>query len=124
MSHAQITEAAIIMTGLPEAMLTDVTFSFGYDGKAMLTVWTDEPRKYRAALRDAGIRGRWARRFTDFNADYVITTTSGLTVTVSTSRGNVCKQVDTGRTETVEVPDYSAVPKKMVSRPITEWVCR
>jgi hypothetical protein len=122
-THAQITEAAIFMQGIPEGMLTDVTFTFGYDGKATLSVWTDEPRKYRAAFREAGVRGRWEKKYSDYNADYVVKTVSGLKVMISTSRLNVCKQVEIG-TETVEVPDYSAVPKKTIERPITKWECK
>lgn len=42
---------------------------------------------------------------------------------LQTSRSNVCTRIDTGRTETKMVADYSHVPKIEKVVPVIEWKC-
>lgn len=43
--------------------------------------------------------------------------------TLHTNRQNVCKRIDTGKTETKLVIDYSAAPTVEKEMPVIEWEC-
>lgn len=124
MSAPQIAEVAYILTGMPEGMLCDVTVSFDYSAVPSLHVYAEDPAKFRAAYRAAGVRGRWTKKFDENYVNYHLTTSAGVKLSISTARGNVCKLIETGETETVTVPDYSAIPSKTIERPVTKWDCK
>lgn len=124
MSAPQIAEVAYVLTGMPEDVLMDITVGFDYSGIPSVHVYAEDPAKFRAAYRNAGVRGRWSKKFSEAYVEYALTTAAGTKFSISTARGNVCKLIETGETETVTVPDYSQVPSKTIERPVTRWDCK
>lgn len=124
MNGTQFVELSDILTSLPAEMLCDWTVTFRLDGTPRLSVWTDNPREVRKTLRDIGHGRRWVKSYDDNYAYFKGTTPAGIDIRITSMRGNVCKLVETGETETVEEPDYTNIPKITITRPATKWVCR
>lgn len=124
MSQVQISEITFFLQGMPEDMLIDLTVNFDSRGVPEVHVYAEDPAKFRAAFRGAGVRGRWAKSYSGDYVSYKLTTSAGSRLSISTARGNVCKLIETGETETVTVPDYSQVPSKTIERPVTRWDCK
>lgn len=88
-----------------------------------ITAWDDIPKVRQTLASLFSANTQWTKEFTEYYAKETRVTKLGAKVVIGTSRGNVCKRVETGEMETVEIPDYSNVPKKTVTRPITRWEC-
>jgi len=122
---AQITQAADILSMIPEGAITDYKLQFTWDGTAEVYGYVSDPRKARTVLYEAGAgRRHWAKSYDDYSVTFTAKTETGLKLKLVAPRGNVCKLVETGEIETIEVKDYENVPTKTVTRPVTEWVCK